>query len=169
MLHVGGYDVDQKMNVNTFGAKYKSLVESLVDKNCSVFISSLIPRGGINMKPYNEVLKNMCESLTIIFIANHDSFIMASGELPFEFYHADKVNLKFGGIHALIQNINRQCTVLPKYNQSQPMSNPPRYYRDVRGIQMVEGADPDLFPCTRSMNLGADLLSTEHKILFLRY
>ena len=39
---------------------------------------------------------------------------MASGQLPVDFYHADKVNLRFLGTRALVHNIHESCPVLPK-------------------------------------------------------
>ena len=39
---------------------------------------------------------------------------MAPGELPFDFFHADQVNLKFSGIRKLVHNINGSCAVLPQ-------------------------------------------------------
>ena len=50
------------------------------------------------MKPFNDILKDLCIKHKVTFINNHNSFIMASGELPFDFFHADQVNLKFSGI-----------------------------------------------------------------------
>ena len=35
------------------------------------------------MKHYNSIIKELCSQLKAQFIDNHDSFIMASGKLPF--------------------------------------------------------------------------------------
>ncbi|MEW8152905.1 MAG: hypothetical protein AB2810_22440, partial [Candidatus Thiodiazotropha endolucinida] len=97
----------------SFREKYLNLLECMKQKNCKT-VSGLLPRGGTNMKPFNEILKELCKQSNAIYIDNHDSFIMASGELPFDLYHADKVNLKFSGIRTLVHNIHDNCAILPK-------------------------------------------------------
>ena len=42
---------------------------------------------------------------------------MASGELPFNFYHADRVNFKFPGIRKLVHNMSSACPILPDHSQ----------------------------------------------------
>ena len=71
------------------------------------------------MKPFNAILKNLCELSNAIFIDNHNSFIMASGQLPVDFFHANRVNLRFLGIRALVHNIHESCPILPKKQKDQ--------------------------------------------------
>ena len=118
VIHVGGHDVDANISQNSFRNKYKQLLDDITKQNSKVFVSGLLPRERKNMKPFNDILKTLCKSMNIEFIDNHDSFILASGEFPFEFFHADKINLKFAGIRALIQNIHRKCPILPKPNNA---------------------------------------------------
>ena len=114
IIHVGGFDVDDSIGQTSFSEKYDSLLKSLENSGCKVFVSGLLPRGGTDMKPFNDTLKNLSLKHKVTFINNHNSFIMASGELPFDFFHADQVNLKFSGIRKLVQNINEKCSILPK-------------------------------------------------------
>ena len=58
-LNIRGHDVDAKVGPAEFKLKYQSLLNSLTDKNCKLFISGLLPRTGINMKPYNSILKEL--------------------------------------------------------------------------------------------------------------
>ena len=60
----------------------------------------------------------MCEVKEIEFIDSHDSFILASGKLPVEFFLPDRINLRFLGTRALVHNIHEHCIVLPKRGQS---------------------------------------------------
>ena len=113
VLHIRGHDIDARINHSEFKHKYTSLLESLSDKKCKVVISGLLPRKRINMKPYNIILKELSTQFDASFIDNHDSFILASGDLPFESFQDDKVNLKFPGTRQLIQNINKSCVILP--------------------------------------------------------
>ena len=71
------------------------------------------------MKPFNAILKDLCETSNAIFIDNHNSFIMASGQLPVDFVHADRVNLRFLGIRALVHNIHESCPILDKKQTDQ--------------------------------------------------
>ena len=118
VIHVGGHDVDANISQNSFRNKYKQLLDDIIKQNSKVFVSGLLPRERKNMKPINDILKTLCKSVNIEFIGNHDSFILASGEFPLEFFHADKINLKFARIRALIQNIHRKCPILPKPNNA---------------------------------------------------
>ena len=87
------------------------------------------------MKPFNNILKDLSSEVNATFIDNHDSFVMASGELPFEYFQADRVNLKFPGTRLLVRKINTSCTILPNIEKSnQPKrlipyrQNKPRHY-----------------------------------------
>ena len=101
ILHVGVHDVDANIDQNAFREEYKSLLSSVSTSGCKVYVSGLLPRGGTNMKPFNAILKNLCELSNAIFIDNHNSFIMASGQLPVDFFHAGSVNLRFLGYQSL--------------------------------------------------------------------
>ena len=57
------------------------------------------------MKPYNSIIKELSSQFKAQFIDNHDSFIMASGKLPFEYFQANRVNLKFPGTRLLVQSV----------------------------------------------------------------
>ena len=84
----------------------------------SLYVPSLIPRGGTNMKPFNEILKDLCDNENATFIDKHDSFIMTSGERPFCSYETGKVTLKFPGIRTLVHNMYDSCPLLPKKAKS---------------------------------------------------
>ena len=69
------------------------MLSTLSDSGCKVYVSGLLPRGGgANMKLFNAILKDLCVISYAIFIDYHNSFIMASGQLPVDFFHADRVN-----------------------------------------------------------------------------
>ena len=70
------------------------------------------------VKPYNNILKNLCEAKEMEFIDNHDSFILASDKLPLDFFLPDRINLNFLGTRTLVHNIHEHCIVLPKRDQS---------------------------------------------------
>ena len=113
ILHIGGNDIDEKITHTAFKNKYQSLLTFISTKTDKIFVSGLLPRGGINIKPYNNILKELSVTANAKFIDNHNSFILASGEQPFEFFQADMVHLKFPGTRVLVNNMNTCCPVLP--------------------------------------------------------
>ena len=136
IIHVVGHDVDAKIDQNSFREEYQSLLSVMADSGCKVYISGLLPRGGTNMKPFNEILKDLCEQSNANFIDNNNSFIMASGQLPVNFYHAGKVNLRFLGNKALVSNIHESCPVLPK-KWKDPNCGTNEQYRQSRVQQRI--------------------------------
>ena len=113
ILHVGGHDIDANISQTLFRQKFQALLKSLDLVNCKVTVSGLLPRRGLSIRPFNDSLRDLCKSLNVEFISNHDSFVMASGELPFDFFQTDRINLKFSGTRKLVQNMNRSCAILP--------------------------------------------------------
>ena len=117
ILHIGGQDVDANMGKADFQESYQAIIKFLVQKGCKVFESGLLPRRGTDMKPYNAVLKTICKTNKVGFIDNHDSFVLALGEIPNYFYHADMTNLRFPGIRKVVHNINIACAIHPSKGQ----------------------------------------------------
>ena len=112
VLHIGGHD-NARTKHSEFKQKYKSLLKSLSDKNCKLVISGLLSRSGIDMRPYNTILKYMSIQFEAKFIDNHDSFSLASTELPFEYFQVDKVIVEFPGTLLLVQNKKQKLCDLP--------------------------------------------------------
>ena len=128
ILRVGGQDVDARVSKISFQETFQSLLKFLEQQGCKAFLSGLLPRGGTDMKSYNTILKDICQAHKVEFVYNHDFFVLASGELPYDYYHADKVNLRFPGIRKLVQNKNSACQILP--TQSYPNGPRPNYIRN---------------------------------------
>ena len=114
VIHIGGHDIDGNIKPAVFRQKYQSLLDYLISQNLKVHVSGILPRGPKSVKPFNDILTTLCKNLNISFIANHDSFVLASGDCPFEFFHNDRVNLKFAGTRTLVRNIHNICPVLSK-------------------------------------------------------
>ena len=115
ITHVGDFDIVDGADINMFENDYKYLL-SVVSAKCKVVVSGLLPRRETNVKPFNIKLKILCDKMKVTFIDNHDSFIMASGDLPKNILHADKVNLKHDGTVTLIRNINNHIQILPTHD-----------------------------------------------------
>ena len=84
-------------------------------------VSGLFPRGGTNVKPFNIKLKILCDEMKVAFIDSHDSFIMASGDMLKNLFHADNVNLKHDGTATLIRNINHWYLSVSKDHRFAPI------------------------------------------------
>ena len=82
---------------------YMTLLNSVKQENCKIIVSGPLPSRGINIKPFNDTLWDLRTSFNDEDIDNHDSFAMASGKSPFDFFFPDKVNLKFSGTRKLVQ------------------------------------------------------------------
>lgn len=120
VIHIGGHDIDGNIKPAAFRQKYQALLDSLISQNLKVHISGLLPRGPKCVKPFNDILVNLSQNLNIDFIANYDSFVLASGDRPFDFFHPDRVNLKFAGTRTLVRNIHNSCPILPKQENTVP-------------------------------------------------
>ena len=91
VMHIGGNDAENGADVDTFLENYVSLLNSLSAENLSIIVSGLLPRESVELKPYNEILKNICDENDIEFIDNYDSFLHASGEMPHFFFQNDVI------------------------------------------------------------------------------
>ena len=117
ILHVGGNDAHDGKDLNTFCDDYISLLESLIDEDRRIIVSGLLPRKGIDLEPYNEKLKSLCEENNIDFVDNFDSFFLASGELPTTYYRYDKIHLNVNGTKKLLSNIDNVYKILGPASQ----------------------------------------------------
>ena len=60
ILHVGGNDADQGVDIDSFCDNYIALLESLVSDDRRIIVSGLLPRKKANLEPYNEQLRSLC-------------------------------------------------------------------------------------------------------------
>lgn len=57
VVQVCGHGVDANRSQTSFREQYSNLLSSLKNENCKVYISGLLPRRGLNIKPYNDILR----------------------------------------------------------------------------------------------------------------
>ena len=91
LLLIGGNDADNGKHLDTFCGDYISLLESLVEDHRRIIVSGLLPRRGMDHKPYNKQLKSVCDENFIVFVNNFDSFL-ESGKLSQTYYRHDNVH-----------------------------------------------------------------------------
>ena len=107
ILHVGGNDADSGVDITTFSDNYVSLLNSLEAENRPIIVSGLTPRESVDLKPYNQSLKDICNENDLQFIDNYDSFLLASGEMPESYFYGDKLHLNASGTRRLLSNIDK--------------------------------------------------------------
>ena len=138
IVQVGENDVDDGKDLDTFCDDYISLLDSLCNDDRRISVSGLLPRMDINLEPYNEQLKAICEENNIEFINNFDDFLYASGELPATYFNKVKLHLNFNGtIRKLLSNVDKTCKITRPDTQGYdaPVPRRPRYFGLGRGHQ----------------------------------
>ena len=111
ILHVGGNDADEGVDLDKFSKSYVSLLNSISAENRRIIVSGLLPRKSVDLKPYNDILKTICNQNDIEFIDNYDSFLLASCEMLSTFFDHDKLDLNNQGTRRLLSCINKVITV----------------------------------------------------------
>ena len=101
MLHMA------RTSVDTFRQNYENLIDSVCIDDSRVMISELLPRGNVDMKPYNEVLKSLCADSAVEFVENYNSFLLASGEMLDTYFYDDQVHINASGTRRLLANFDR--------------------------------------------------------------
>ena len=72
-----------------------------------VIVSGWLPRKTVDLSPYNDRLKLLCDAYEREYIDNFKNFLLASGEIPASYFRSDKVHLNNFGLRKLLSNINR--------------------------------------------------------------
>ena len=68
IIHVGGNDADQGVDLKTFTESYSSLLDNLASENRRLIVSGLLPRESVNLDSYNKCLKTLCATKDVEFI-----------------------------------------------------------------------------------------------------
>ena len=106
IIHVGGNDADQGADLETFTESYTSLLDNLESENRRLIVSGLLPRESVNLEPYNEKLKTLCQNRDIEFIDHYNGFLLASGDMADSYFYKDKIHLNSFGKKKLLKNID---------------------------------------------------------------
>ena len=111
ILHVGGNDADNGVDLDTFVDNYTTLLSQLNSDDRTIIVSGLLPRGSVDLEPYNDRLRTLCLENDIDFVDHFDGFLLASGELPASYYMKDKTHLNATGTRKLLQSIDQTCKI----------------------------------------------------------
>ena len=125
IIHVGGNDADNGIELDSFYEEFDSLIDSVSDGTRRIIISGLLPRDTVDLVPYNKLLQSLCADNAVEFVDNYNSFLLASGEIADTYFCKDKVHINTEGTRSLLCNIDklhrvtRQYTTLEQHNLSQ--------------------------------------------------
>ena len=106
IIHVGGNDADQGVDLKTFTESYSSLLDNLASENRRLIVSGLLPRESVNLDPYNKGLKTLCATKDVGFIDHYNGFLLASGDMADSYFHNDELHPNSFGTKKLLKNID---------------------------------------------------------------
>ena len=132
LLLVGGNDADDDIDLETFAQKYEALLTDMMTHDRRVIVVGLLPRKTVDLNPYNDRLRTLCETYEVEYIDNFKSFLLASGEIPDSYYQSDKVHLNNFALRRLLSNIDRFHTTMsksPVQNNERQFNNPQSGFR----------------------------------------
>ena len=138
ILHVGGNDADSGVDLESFDDNYVSLLNDLSADDRRIIVSGLTPRASVDLKPFNQKLKSICEENNLQFIDNYDRFLLASGEMPESYFQHDKTHLNVSGTRKLLTNIDAVHRVT-KTTASPGNKKPTHGFRPNRGHLHARG------------------------------
>ena len=100
-----------------------------------VIVSGLLPRKSVDMSPYDDRLKSLCETYEVEYVDNFKGFMLASGEIPGSYFLSDKTHLNSFGLRKLLSELNRvhHITRLHQGSASRSNINGPRQGNTPRG------------------------------------
>ena len=76
-----------------FAEKYEALIAEMLKNDRQVVVIGFLPRKTVDLNPFNDRLKTLCEAYEVGYIDNFKSFRLASGKIPDSYYQSDKVHL----------------------------------------------------------------------------
>ena len=118
VIHVGGNDADQGVDIETFTESFSSLLDNMASENRRLIVSGLLPRESVNLDPYNKSLKTLCATKDVEFIDHYNGFLLASGDMADSYFHKDKLHLNSFGTRKLLKNIDAMYKVTNAHTHS---------------------------------------------------
>ena len=100
---------------------YVSLLDNLLADDRRLIVSGLLPRESVDLEPYNDKLKGLCDENNLEYIDHFDGFLLATGEIPETYFHNDKTHLNISGTRKFLLNIDAVCKVKKLWKEN---SNP---------------------------------------------
>ena len=84
----------------------QSMLDELSTDDRRIIVSALLPRGSVDLEPYNTRIKTLCTEKDIDYIDHYNSFLLASGDIADSYFHRDRVHPNSSGIRKMLKNID---------------------------------------------------------------
>ena len=120
IVHVGGNDADQGDDLATFTDNYSSMLDELSTDDRRIIVSGLLPRGSVDLEPYNTRLKTLCTEKDIDYIDHYNRFLRALGDIADSYFHRDRVHPNSSGIRKMLKNIDTVHGITNSHTGSRP-------------------------------------------------
>ena len=117
---MGGNDADQRDDLATFTDNYSSMLDELSTDDRRIIVSGLLPRGSVDLEPYNTRLKALCAEKDIDYIDHYKSFLLASGDIADSYFLRDRVHPNSSGIRKMLKNIDAVHGITNSHTGSRP-------------------------------------------------
>ena len=106
IIHVGGNDADEGLDLDSFRAAYSSLLDKVSRDNRRIIVSGLLPRDSVDLNPFDACLKTLCETKHVEFVDHYNGFLLASNDIADSYYHKDKLHPNAFGTRKLLRNLD---------------------------------------------------------------
>ena len=103
--HVGRNSASKSTDLDAFCDNYISLLDSLLAEDRRLIVSDLLPRGNVDIEPYNDKLKKLCED-ALEYIDHFVSFSLTTGEIAVTYFYSDETHLNASGTRQFLANID---------------------------------------------------------------
>lgn len=105
VLDIGTNDANAALPLLTFQAQYTSLVVAILNAGSRVIICNIVPRNGLNVLPYNQILANIANKYGLKYVDNYTSLQGTAGNLNATYDFGDHVHINAAGHLVVAANI----------------------------------------------------------------
>lgn len=79
-IHKRDAQCQNGVDLDLFEDKFTNLLENLSKDSRKIVVSGLLPRKTVDLEPYNDRLRSLCDTLNVEFIDHYEGFLLATGE-----------------------------------------------------------------------------------------
>ena len=162
VLYIGGNDVSNGKSSVTLRAEIRDTTLSLQRKQCCVYLCTICPRQDVDVRPYNNEIREVCRETGAVLIECHNAFVYGDGTTVRHFYNNDGIHLNLLGTKTLVFTVNKKLHIVkrPK-NDETPRQQATtfgayagrqyrvRHYADDRGLRSDSGHGDYFTPVNR--------------------
>ena len=110
VIHVGGNDAEDGKDKGQFISIYEELIRYLKSNGCQVVVSGILPRKNSDIRPYNNVLQQLCRDENIDFVSHIDIFMTKYG-ITRKLFRNDLTHLNNFGIIKFLRSLGNHVNL----------------------------------------------------------